>query len=97
MVHLLQSRTGEAVSWLEKATRGNPGHPGPHAWLASAYALEGRSDRAAVELSEARRLNGDERYSSTSFKLITGFSPNIQPLLETTFFMGLRTAGVIEE
>src|ERR1700731_2112626 len=35
-----------------------------HAYLASAYALKGESDRAAVELVEARRLSGDDRYSS---------------------------------
>jgi adenylate cyclase len=40
MVHLLQSRTDEAILWLEKARSANPARPSPHAWLASAYALK---------------------------------------------------------
>src|SRR5262249_44111496 len=38
-VHLVQSRTEEAIVWLEKAVRANPDHPLIHAHLASAYAL----------------------------------------------------------
>jgi adenylate cyclase len=34
--HLLQSRTDEAIPWLEKARNANPRHPHSHAWLASA-------------------------------------------------------------
>src|SRR6202023_3140915 len=60
-VHLLQSRTEEAIVWLEKARTGNPGSRFPHMWLASAYALKGDLDRAAAELAEARRLLGDSR------------------------------------
>ena len=57
IAHLLQSRTDEAIPWFEKARGANPGHPGAHAWLASAYALKGDTERAAAELAEARRLN----------------------------------------
>ena len=63
-VHLLQSRIDEAILWLEKARSANPALPAPHAWLASAYALKGETERAAAELAEARRLSGDDRYSS---------------------------------
>jgi tetratricopeptide (TPR) repeat protein len=42
-VHLLQSRTDEAILWLEKARNANPEHPGPHIRLAAAYGLEGRA------------------------------------------------------
>ena len=63
-VHLLQSRTEEAISWLEKARSANSVSAFPHAWLASAYALRGAIDRAAAELAEARRLSFDDRYSS---------------------------------
>ena len=59
-VHLLQSRTDEAIPWLEKARNANPVHPGPHAWLASAYALKGDTERAATEFAEARRLITDD-------------------------------------
>src|SRR5215472_6195609 len=51
-VHLLQSRTEEAIVWLEKARTANPRSPWPHLWLASAYALKGGSERAGAELVE---------------------------------------------
>ena len=63
-VHLLQSHTDEAILWLEKARSANPALPSVHASLASAYALNGETERAAAELAEARRLSGDGRYSS---------------------------------
>ena len=97
MVHLLQSRIGEAIQWLEKATSGNPLQPGPHAWLASAYALDGEAERAAIELAKARQLSSDSRYSTvTSFRLAIQFSPNVRTLAESTIFAGLRKAGVQE-
>ena len=99
MVHLLRSRTSEAIRWIEKARNENPGAAGPHAWLASAYALEGETERAATELAEARRLSGDRRYSSIArFKETTSFGvPKNNALAVTSFFAGLRMAGVPEE
>jgi TolB-like protein/DNA-binding winged helix-turn-helix (wHTH) protein len=64
IVHLLQSRTDEAIVWLEKARSTMSSVPFNHIRLASAYALRGEPERAAAELAEARRLSGDERYSS---------------------------------
>ena len=62
---LMEARADQAVFWLEKARGANPMQgPQPHAWLASAHALEGESERAAAELAEARRLSSDDRYSS---------------------------------
>jgi tetratricopeptide (TPR) repeat protein len=63
-VHLLQSRTEEAIVWLERARTGNPGSPWTNAWLASAYGLKGDMDRADAELAEARRLLGGRAYAS---------------------------------
>lgn len=98
MVHLLQSRTEEAILWLERARSTNPRLPGPHGWLASAYALIGNSQRAAAELAEARRLGGDQFYSSIARLLGARFwPPKLQALAETTFFAGLRKAGVPEK
>jgi TolB-like protein/class 3 adenylate cyclase/Tfp pilus assembly protein PilF len=98
MVHLLQSRAEEAISWLEKARSANPRLPGLHGWLASAYALIGDSERAATELAEARRLGGDHFYSSIAQLLGARlWPPKIRDLAETTFFAGLRKAGVPEE
>src|SRR6185295_4195320 len=63
-VHLLQSRTNEAIAWLEKARSANPAHPSPHIYLASAYGLKGEIERAAAELAEARKLRGEGSFSS---------------------------------
>jgi tetratricopeptide (TPR) repeat protein len=97
--HLLQSRTDEAILWLEKAHRANPEFPVVHAWLASAYALTGESERAAAELAEARRLVGDGRYSSIARLRTTEYwgMPKIRALYEATLFVGLRQAGMPEE
>jgi hypothetical protein len=58
---------------------------GPHAFLASAYALKGAAERAAAELAEARRLSGDDRYSSIPRLRATEDwgVPKIQALHET--------------
>jgi adenylate cyclase len=99
-VHMVQSRTDEAIVWLEKARGTNPRHPQFHAYLASAYALKGETERAAVELVEARRLSGDDRYSSIArLKAATIYLgiAGALALFETTFFAGLHKAGVPEE
>jgi adenylate cyclase len=97
-VHLLQSRTEEAIVWLEKARIGNPGSPWPHAWLASAYGLKGDLDRAAAQLAEARRLLGGRAYSSIAAMRAGNWGvPTIRALHEDTFFVGLRKAGMPEE
>ena len=66
-VHLLQSRIDEAVIWIEKARRAMPAHPNVRAYVAAAYGLNGETERAATELAEARRLDGDpDQYSNIS-------------------------------
>jgi TolB-like protein/class 3 adenylate cyclase/tetratricopeptide (TPR) repeat protein len=103
--HLVQSHTEEAVAWLEKARSAIPGHPNTRATLASAYALIGEIDLSAAELAEARRLVGDDRFSSIARLKEVGFfgvggdfgAPSIRALMETTYFPGLRKAGVPEE
>ena len=65
----------------------------------AAYALKGESKPAAAELAEARRLVGDDRYSSIA-RLRNGETwgaPKIRTLVETTYFAGLRKAGVPDE
>ena len=97
--HLLESRVDEAIPWFEKARTANTGHPHSYAWLASAYALKGHTERATAELAEARRLNSDDRYSSIArLKVVGSFgSLKIRALCEATFFAGLRLAGMPEE
>jgi tetratricopeptide (TPR) repeat protein len=90
IVHLLQSRTDEAIPWLENARNFDPRHPQPHPWLAAAYALKGDTECAAVELAEARMLNGDDRYSSIARLKAAGYFgvPKIRALYEATYFAG---------
>ena len=63
-VHQLQSRTDEAIVWLEKGRSAIPAAPFHHSHLASAYALIGEPERPAAELAEARRLAGERPFSS---------------------------------
>ena len=97
-VHLLLSRTNDAIVWLERARSVNPQFPIVHAMLASAYALNGEIERAAAELAEARRLNLDGRYYSlarlrAAHRDYLGV-PRICALFEATHFAGLLKAGM---
>ena len=95
--HLLQSRIDEAIVWCEKARNATPAHPLFRALLASAYALNGEIERAVAELAEARRLVLDDRYSSIA-RLRAAVSWGApKDLVESTYFAGLRKAGVPEE
>ena len=94
----------EAIRWLERAISSEPEYASAHAWLASAYALDGETERAATELAAARRLDDDDIYSSF-FRLqkigssaIWSFGvPKIRALCEATYFAGLRKAGMPKE
>jgi adenylate cyclase len=99
VVHLLQSRTDEAILWFEKARSANPELRYVRSHLASAYALKGEIERAISELAEARRLSADDRFSSIArLKSIGYFGvPKVRALFETTHFVGLRKAGMSEE
>jgi adenylate cyclase len=97
-VHLLKSRTDEAIPWFEKARGANPAFAFIHAYLASAYALNGEAECAPAELAEARRLSADGRYASvTRLKATQYFGvPKVRDLFEATYFAGLRKAGMPE-
>jgi len=99
-VHLLQSRTDEAIAWFNKALL--PARPaaslrGVHLLLASAYALKDEPQRAAFELAEAQRLSGGDTLSIAWVKANlsrpeTSWSyavPKVRALYETTFYAGL--------
>jgi adenylate cyclase len=96
---LLQSRIDDAILWLEKARNANPAPAYIHAYLAAAYALGGATDRAAAELSEARRLGGEGSYSSVArLRTTTRYEAQaIRALCEATIYAGLRKAGVPEK
>jgi TolB-like protein/class 3 adenylate cyclase/Flp pilus assembly protein TadD len=97
--HLLQSRTDEAIVWFEKACQLSPQVAFTHAHLAAAYAVKGELDRAAAELAEALKLSRDGRFLSIARLKATGnfANPKFLALAETTFFAGLRKAGVPEQ
>jgi adenylate cyclase len=97
--HQLQSRTDEAIIWLEKARSAAPSAPVHHSRLAAAHALGGETERAAAELAEARRLVSDDRYTSIArLKAVGNFGlPKTRALFEATYFAGLRKAGMPEE
>jgi tetratricopeptide (TPR) repeat protein len=100
-VHLLKSRTDEAIAWLQKARAAIPAAPVVHSRLAAAYALRGEIERADAELTEARKLNGGDVFSSIA-RLRTAHggwwgAPKTRALYEATYFAGLRKAGTPEE
>jgi TolB-like protein/Tfp pilus assembly protein PilF len=100
-VHLLQSRSDEAILWLEKARNAAPAKPFNHLPLAAAYALSGDLDHAAAELAEARKLRGEGSFSSIAMIKAGGFwgslAPKTRALFEATYFAGLSKAGMPEE
>jgi TolB-like protein/Tfp pilus assembly protein PilF len=98
-VHLVQSRTDEAIVWLEKARSSVPAAPSVRRGLASAYALREQTERAAAELGEARRLSSDDRFSTIArLKATANFgTPKTRALFEATYFAGLRKAGMPDQ
>jgi len=75
-----------------------PAHAGPHSGLAAAYGLKNETERAAAELAETRRLSSDPRWLSIArLKAKSDSVPKIRALAETTFYAGLRKAGMPEE
>ncbi|MBV8934221.1 MAG: adenylate/guanylate cyclase domain-containing protein [Alphaproteobacteria bacterium] len=97
VIYLLQSRTDEAIGWLERANSENAGLAFVHAYLAAGYALKGETERARSELAEAKRLSN--LYSSLARvqKYSWYENPKVRALAENTYFPGLRRAGMPEE
>jgi adenylate cyclase len=88
--HLLQSRTDDAIVWLEKARSDLPA------------AVDVRSRLAAAELDEARKLSAGDLFSSIARLKAGGVYsgwgvPATRALFEATYFAGLRLAGMPEE
>ncbi len=99
--HLLLSHIDEAIVWLEKGRNLSPRVAYTHAYLASAYALNGETERAAAELVEAYRFSPDGNFTSIARMkagpYISNSAPKVLALCETTLFAGLRKAGMPEE
>jgi TolB-like protein/class 3 adenylate cyclase len=104
LVLLLQSHTDEAILWFERARSAHLGLAPLHALLASAYALKGETERAGVELAEARRRDSNGRYASIARLTAFGYAgshnwgvPKIRALFEATYLAGLRKAGMTDD
>ena len=97
VMELLEGHTDVAIGWLERAKSENARLAVVHAYLAAAYGLKGEVERARAELADARRLSS--AYSSlASVEKSTWYdNPQIRSLAETTYFKGLRQAGISEE
>lgn len=100
-MHLYQSRPGEGIWWLEKARIAVPELPFVYALLASAYGLNGETERASAELAQARRFTADGHVSSIAalkaFGAARGYYRARNIDFESTYFTGLRQAGMPEE
>lgn len=97
IIQLLQSQIDQATASLEKAKSENARLPFVHAYLAAAYRLKGQTERARMELAEARNL-GSAYSSLANIEKSTWFeNPKIRALAETTYIAGLRKAGMPDE
>jgi adenylate cyclase len=97
VIHLLQSHTDNAIVWLEKANSENARLAFVHAYLAAGYALRGETERAQAELARAQHLSNAYSSLANVEKSIWYHDPKIHALAETTYFQGLRRAGIPEE
>jgi TolB-like protein/class 3 adenylate cyclase len=102
IAHLLESRVDEAIAWLGKARIASPNMAPWAAFLASAYALRGDGEKAVALLGEAQRLDGRGNFSSIArvrqpLPGSRGGRGKYRELMETTYFAGLRKAGMPEE
>ena len=97
--YLFQSRADDAIVWLEKSRRANPGFPFTRLTLTSAYGLKGETDRAAAELAEALRLTGNDCFSTVARVRINSISntPILHDRFENIYLAGLRKAGLPQE
>lgn len=92
-------RRGDRLA--RKSAQRRPAKPFNHINLTAAYALSGDMDRAAAELTEARRLRGEGSFSSIARMKGGGWwgslLPKTRALFEAPYFAGLRKAGMPEE
>jgi adenylate cyclase len=96
--HLLQSHIDKAIMWLENGRNAAPRLSHIRAYLSSAYALKGETERAAIELAEARSLREGSWSSIARLKAGTYYeTPALRVLAEATYYTGLRKAGMPEE
>jgi TolB-like protein/DNA-binding winged helix-turn-helix (wHTH) protein len=103
MAELFQSHLDQAVSLFEKARTGHAARQSEwvyqaHSWLAAAYALNGDTSRAADALAEARKFS-EYPASIAQYRRQVDWliNPNVAAWADSTYFKGLRLAGLPEE
>ena len=64
MAHLMAGRTGDAVSWAEKASIHRCNHAFPISILAATYARAGRGEEAHLAMQQLRELDPELRLSN---------------------------------
>jgi TolB-like protein/predicted Zn-dependent protease len=92
-----QNRPADQIAWWEKSRSANPAIAAIHAELAAAYANKGDTERAAAELTEARRLDHDGQFLSIArVRAHLGdcaLSPQFCAMVDTYYYGGLGKAG----
>jgi tetratricopeptide (TPR) repeat protein len=94
--HLIQSRLGQAIEWLEKARSGAPSVWFVHAWLAAAHALNGNLKDARAELAAAKSLQGSRFEQGIAHSAERFVASETRELFDTTVVAGLRRAALPE-
>jgi hypothetical protein len=98
--------TRHAIRWISRFGQKKEAGLGPglnlkpHETVTSRCGAALNTEHAAAELAEARRLAGDDRFSSIARWRAFGLGlerPKILALVEATFLAGLRKAGMPEE
>ena len=91
IAHLLAGRTGEALSWAQKASSDKAGRAFPIGILAAIYAHAGRGDDAALTVKQLRQVDPDLRLA-----MLGEWLPFRRPQDLAIFVDGLRKAGLPE-
>jgi adenylate cyclase len=91
--NLIQSRTDQAIYWLEKSRSGIPAVWYVHAWLAAAYARNGDLTQAHAALSAAMTLQGTGFERGITHIADRFVAPDIRARFEKTILAGLSCAG----
>lgn len=97
LVHLYQSRSKEAIGWLERACRENSKDLLAHWTLAAAYGYSGDRDKAALALAEARKLDLNDRHTTIERVRTNWVAIKPDTRFESIFLAGLRNAGLREK
>ena len=96
-IHIFLDHMDEAMNFFRKARAENPRLWYTHLWFAGAMGLRGDMDEARTEIAESLRLK-PELDSLARIRALPSFgNPQLNALMEKTFYVGLRRAGFPDE